>query len=115
MPKTTRDVVTRALQKIGVASTRIPVQAADFEIGKAVYEGIISELYTKEGFTDLDDADAVPDWAFLGLSEMLAEQLAPDYGRPPPNRGWFWGMKRLRRHQFPDDRGSQPAKSEAFY
>ena len=115
MPKTKLEVVTAAARRAGVAAVDVPLDAQDYAVCGEIYDGLMVELYEKEDFLELSDPNAVPDWAFNPVSEMLSVKVAAMYGRPNPQNAWFQGMKALRRHHFPDDRGPAPAKEAAFY
>ena len=115
MPKTKLEVVTAAARRAGVAAVDVPLDSQDYAACGEVYDGLMVELYEKENLYELNDANAVPDWAFNPVAEMLSVKIAGMYGRPNPQNAWFQGMKALRRHHFPDDRGNAPAKEAAFY
>lgn len=105
MPKTSLDVITFAYQRIGVAAEDVALTSEQRDIGKSVLDGLFAELSTSENLTTLTDVEAVPDIAFLGLGEMLANELEGNrYGIPRDEVKWRSGLKRLRRVLLPDDR-----------
>ena len=104
MTKTSLDVTTATLRRIGVAAVDIPAEAEHTAIAKSHLEAMLIELSTKEGFATLTDAEATPDYAFLPLVQMLAAEIGPQFGVDAPRQSWWEGMRRLRRHTFTDDR-----------
>lgn len=103
MTKTTLEVVTAGLRRIGVAAVDVPVDAETFAVGKEHYLAMYAEL-PGEGFATLTDADAVPDKAFNAIVQMLCDDIGPTFGRPKAQQNWREGLKRLRRQYMPDDR-----------
>lgn len=104
MPKTSLDVITAAYQRLGVAAEDAPISAEQQVIGKGVLDGLFAE-YPSEGLTTLTDVEAVPDDAFLGVVEMLTQELEGNrYGIPRDEAKWRMGLYRLRRVLLPDDR-----------
>ena len=105
MPKTSLDVVTFAYRRIGVAAEDSAITADQQAIGKAILDGLFAELATSENLTTLTDVEAVPDIAFLGVGEMLANELEGNrYGIARDEAKWRSGLRRLRRVLLPDDR-----------
>lgn len=97
MPKTSLDVITYAYRDIGVASEDAPLEAEQQRIGKEILDALFAE-YAIEGFTTLNDVEAIPDAAFLGVGQMLAVELSGNrYGVPRNEEDWRTGLRRLRR------------------
>ena len=103
MPKTTREVVTATLRRIGVVAVDDPADAATYAVATEVFTAFYAEL-PDEGFTTLTDANAVPDKAFNAIVQMSAKDIAPHFGVPAPQNDWREGLRRLRRMYMPDDR-----------
>lgn len=103
MPKTTRDTVTAALRRIGVVAVDDPADAATYAVAEEIFEAFYAEL-PDEGFTTLTDANAVPDKAFNAIVQMVAKDIAPQFGVDAPTQDWREGLRRLRRIYMPDDR-----------
>lgn len=104
MAKTSTDVVTAAYRRIGVAATDSPLDADNYEIGFEAYQGMFAE-FAREGLgSKLTNIEALPDWAFNAVVEMLAVQLEPNHEAPSSQRTWRSGLRRLRRLAFTDDR-----------
>lgn len=105
MTKTANDICKKALLDLGVLAEGEAMPAAMYQDALQTLESLFSELTDKEEFPFTWALSVTPDWAFIPLAQMLSVELAPSYGRPVPRNQWFWGMQRLRRHAFPDDRG----------
>lgn len=107
MPKTALDVITFAYRRIGVAAEDAPLSADQKAIGQAILEGLYAE-FPSEGLTTLSNVDATPDAAFLGVAEMLANELEGNrYGIPRDEAKWRSGFRRLRRVLISYDRTDQ--------
>ena len=105
MPKTTREVVTATLRRIGVVAVDDPADAATYAVATEAFEAFYAEL-PDEGFTTLTDANAVPDKAFNAIVQMAAKDIAPHFGVDAPMQDWREGLRRLRRIYMPDDRAN---------
>lgn len=116
MTKTTLDVVTAGARLAGVAASDVPLDATDYAVCEPIYLSMMTALYEKDEFLSLSDANAVPDWSFNPLREMLAIKIADTYGRPhPTGADYLSGWRTLNRYERDDDRGPQPPKEAAFY
>lgn len=110
MTKTANDICEKALRDLGVLAEGEEMSAAAYQDALAHLNSLFEELTgatNGEAFPFTWALSATPEWAFIPLSQMLSVELAPSYGRPVPRNQWFWGMQRLRRHAFPDDRGAR--------
>ena len=87
------------------------IESLALSILRLVEEEAMKEFTGQVGFYDGGSKKVGPmlvgtGWtAHLGLvAQMLSVELGPSYGRVAPRTQWFWGLTRLRRHAFPDDR-----------
>jgi hypothetical protein len=103
MPKTTLDVVTAAMRRIGVVAVDEAADPSTYAVATETFEALYAEL-PDEGFTTLTDANAVPDKAFNAIVQMSAKDIAPLFGVAAPQNDWREGLRRLRRMYMPDDR-----------
>lgn len=80
-----RDVIERALVRIGVCAVDEPVQPDDAAKARATLEGLYEELKTPWGIGDFTwTLDAIPMKVRMPLAHLLAIRLAPDYGMAAP-------------------------------
>ena len=104
MAKTARDICDRALRDLGVVASGSDMTAEEFADAETALNALYAELTEREGF-DLGFTLAnTPEWAFVPLAQALAAEMAPQFTLPPPTYRGVWGIPRLRRHVFPDDR-----------
>ena len=99
------DVINRAMRRIGVKAEDETLTADQIESVGEVYDGLIAELNTE---VRLPFTGAfVPERVFLSLANLLAVEIAPDYGVPPmTTRGSAYG--RVLAVLRPDDRAEVP-------
>ena len=105
MTKTALEVIERAHRRIRVLAVDDEPTAEMDALGNTVLQGLLDEIgaTTTIAFT----IDTVPDNAFLGMADLLAVELAPEYNRPPPStRGYAWSrlMSVLRPSDIEDRR-----------
>lgn len=102
MPKTRAEVITSALRRIGVvAEDEAASTAMETNTGE-VLDTLLAEVEAAKALTW--DLTAVPDEAFIALSNLLAADAAPLYppAQAPYSRGVAW--MRLMGVIRPDDR-----------
>ena len=103
--KTRLDVISRAMRRIGVRAEDETLTADQITSVGEVYDALIAELGT-EVLLPFTGA-SVPDKAYLSLANLLAVEIAPDYGVPPmTTRGSAYG--RVLAVLRPDDRAEVP-------
>lgn len=103
MPKTSVEVATLALRRLGVVGMGEPPQAEELRHAREVLAGLVAEIAAAQGMTVVADLEAVPDARFLPLAYLLACDLAPHYEIAPRDaRSVLIG--RLRAQLLPDDR-----------
>lgn len=103
--KTRADVINRAMRRLGVKAEDEALTADQLaNVGEA-YDALIEEVGAAVGIP-LTNAP-VPEAAFIPLANLLAVEVAADYGIPAPSRGTAYArvLSALR----PDDRGDIPA------
>ena len=104
--KTRLDVVTRALRRLGVAAHDEAPTADQIESVGSVYDALLAEITETAGESIANNS--VPEMVFIPLANLLAVEIAPDYGTPlPQSRGS--AMLRLLAVMRPDDRTDIPA------
>ena len=101
MVKTTNDIVTHALRKIGVLAIDEVASGTDFGHARDTYHAEFARVKADQGFAWTFTYDTVPDDLLVPMSEFLASTLT-DYGRPVPNHAR--AIAQLRAYSFPDDR-----------
>lgn len=80
MAKTRSDVARRALSLLGVYSVGQAPPAEDMKVARDALPPLLSRL-EERGVVYAPDPDAVDDRYFEGLARILAEIIAPDFGR----------------------------------
>ena len=106
--KTARDIVTLAFQRASILGLGETLAAEDYEYGKAVLEGQVAEA-AKTLDTDKMDGwlpDAIPEEARMGLSGMVAAEIASVAGGTVPEPR-SRALGRLKAFLFPDDRDEE--------
>ena len=99
------DVINRAMRRIGVKAEDETLTDDQITSVGEVYDMLISELGT-EVLLPFSGA-AVPFKVFIPLANLLAVEIAPDYGVPPmTTRGSAYG--RVLAVLRPDDRAEVP-------
>lgn len=99
--RTRLDIVTRALRRIGVAAHDETPTADQIDNAGAVYDSLLIEIDAETGTAI--DGDAVDEAVFVPLANLLAVEIAPDFGVPmPTTRGA--ALIRLLGVLRPDDR-----------
>lgn len=79
-----QDVISRALQRIGVVATDETLDPHDYAAAEAVLTGLYEELAASQGVVWGFTLDGIPNTMVLPLSSLLATMIAPDYSRPQP-------------------------------
>ena len=106
--KTRIDVINRAMRRIGVKAEDETLTADQIASVGEVFDMLIAELGTEVLLSF--SGEAVPDKVFIALANLLAVEIAPDYGVPPlTTRGTAYG--RVLAILRPDDRSDIPAFS----
>lgn len=110
--KTRLDVINRAFRKIGVKAEDEALTADQYENGGEVLDMLFAEVNSRateiHGQSFGFDLETLPDAAFLPLANLLAVELAPEYGANiPMSRGS--AILRLLSVEFPDDRDTSGA------
>ena len=99
------DVINRAMRRIGVKAEDEALTADQIASVGEVYDALIVELGT-EVVLSFSGA-TVPNKVFIPLANLLAVEIAPDYGVPPmTTRGSAYG--RVLAVLRPDDRAEVP-------
>lgn len=107
--KTRLDVINRAMRRIGVKAEDENLTADQITSVGEVFDALIEELNTEVSLTFT--SESVPDEVFIPLANLLAIEVAPDYGvSPMTTRGTAFG--RVLAVLRPDDR---PYIAEAGY
>ncbi|SFI84304.1 hypothetical protein [Albimonas pacifica] len=110
MAKSELDVATRALRLIAVADVSEDPSAEDALVATETYAALLEELSEDHGMAFEWAASATPDRLWLNLAGLVAERIAPIFGRAYDGRR---DMARLRAQVFPDDR-VEPVQVEHF-
>lgn len=99
------DVVTRALRRIGVAAEDEAPTADQIANAGAVLDSLFAELQGEATITwTLETTPAV---SFVPLANLLAVEMAPEYGQPAPEgrpRAWRRLMATIRSDEREDVR-----------
>ena len=102
------DVINRAMRRIGVKAEDEALTADQIASVGEVYDALIVELGTEVVLSF--SGTTVPGKVFIPLANLLAVEIAPDYGVPPmTTRGAAYG--RVLAVLRPDDRSDIPAFS----
>jgi len=109
MPKTTNELISRALTVLRVAAAGQPIAAEDAEVVRAVLPGIVADLAAR-GVAHVPNLDAIDDAAFLPLADIVATRIATDFGAEPISP---IPAERQLRAQRPGDDAGEPI--EALY
>lgn len=83
MTKTTAELATRVLLRLGVIASDETPTTVDSALVQDFYATTFAEL-TIEKLTYWDSAD-IPDEAFEALADMIAGRIAPDFGLSRPD------------------------------
>lgn len=84
--RTRLDVVTRALRRIGVAAHDEAPTADQIDNAGAVYDALLIEIGAETGTAIY--GDSVDEAVFVPLANLLAVEIAPDFGvAMPTTRG----------------------------
>lgn len=102
--KTRLDVINRAMRRIGVKAEDENLTADQFANASEVLDTLLAEL---AGEVTLGFTTDIPDDLFIPLANLLAAEIAPDYGITPPGRGA--ALLRVLGVLRADDRPSIPA------
>lgn len=102
MSKSKREIVALALRHVGVLASDEQPSADQYDYAGDVLDAVFAEENAVQGWGFTWDTDTVPDGAAMGLSQLLAAEIAPHYMVPGPPRSR--GIARLRAFAFPDDR-----------
>jgi hypothetical protein len=87
MPRSNLDLFNRALSLIGAKAAGQPASAEDIEFAKQTMQSLAAELnainaaYVHVNTRDIAVAE-IEDALFLPLAEILANEMAPDFGLP---------------------------------
>lgn len=101
--KTRLDIVERALRSLRVLAQDEPPTAEMLAQAGTVLDGIFAEINAMRPGVPFDPRTGVPDEALVPLAQLLAAEIAPDYGEPPAvsrARAWL----RVRALYVADDR-----------
>ena len=109
---TRNDIISMAHRLLGVQSADENITADQESFGGAVLDAIYAELPTAHGLPIAWDLDSTPQRAFMGLSQVLASDLAQHYGQPYGPRSS--GIMRLRAALISDDRPGAGDFSDGF-
>lgn len=102
MTKLRLDVIQHAHRILGILAADQEATADQEAYAGEVLDAVFAEVNTVEGLGFTWDLTAIPDEAFLGLSGLLASEIAPHYGLPAAPRSR--SIARLRAYALPDDR-----------
>lgn len=101
--KTRLEIVERALRSLRVLAQDDPATAEMLAEAGGVLGSIFAEINALRPGVPFDPRSGVPDEALVPLAQLLAAEIAPDYGEPPPvsrARAWL----RVRALYVTDDR-----------
>lgn len=123
MPKTSSEIVRRALRECRVLGVDQDMPASYYTDGKEVLDGLYAELsdMPPRGLGRVLDwtVETVPDGLFLALSETLAHDLGRGFGRPFQQQRREESMTRLLSLILPDDAADSASdedrKRASFY
>lgn len=79
MPKTKTDILTMALQHLGVVGAGEVPTALDYETTGNALDAVLDYLTNEHGLTMPADIDATGDALALRLSRVVAAEVAPSY------------------------------------
>lgn len=107
------DIIRHALMRLGVVAMDEPMTAQHLAHGAAVLASLVAEVGQERGLVSLAP-DVVPVAAQMPLANLLAVDLAPDFGLPAPDaRGRAW--VRLAATLRSDDREDNPSPLADYY
>lgn len=81
MSKTQEDLITQALEELGVLAAGQTAEAEDIAKAVRVYGPMLDMLMARNLYS-LGDPDVIEDEAFLPLAARLAQEMAPSFGIP---------------------------------
>lgn len=103
MTKTSLDVTSEALRRLGVLSNDEEPGADDYALAKRHLDAALSEFATDPyNFGFAWTAETVPDAVFRPLAWLVAADIASHYGLAAEPRSR--PLSRIRAFAFPDDR-----------
>lgn len=111
MTKNRTEVVTLAMQRLGVSDIAEAVSAEQLSVAGNHLDLLFEEISAFEGVTISWTLATVPDNTALPLAYLLATEVSPVFGvQAPETRGR--AMVRLKRSINPDDREDQADTDE---
>jgi hypothetical protein len=78
MPRTSIDLATRALSRLGKVASGQPPAAEDLDIALDGIRSLIDDLQIR-GLVYVPDEDAIDDSVFLPLASLLAASIAEEF------------------------------------
>lgn len=79
MTQTKNDIVTLAMQRIGVVSIGSAPSAAEYQDGVTALDAVLGEMVATQGLTMPVDIDATPDALGVALAALTAVDLSVPY------------------------------------
>lgn len=102
MTRTSLDVASQALRRIGVLAVGDTPTADDKETAVIAMQGALDELTGSHGVTVAWTIETVPDNVFMAFSDLIAAEVASVYSLQGPNRSR--ALTRMKAVLLPDDR-----------
>lgn len=109
--RTRADLAKRALQRLGVLQSDEDPDTADGLLVEREYADLLTIL-KDEGLAYWPENE-VPGVVFLPLTDLLANQVAPHFGKPSSAEVEEMAKRRLRRHIAKPASG-EPTRGQAF-
>lgn len=104
MTKTKRETVTEALRHIGVVAGSETPDADDYAAAAGHYDSILAALDDLHEVAVSFTADAVPDWAYLPLAQMVAGSICTQFERPQYRGEYQNGLRAFRSYASNESR-----------
>lgn len=95
MPQTRQALVNRALQNLGAKAAGQAAAAEDYAVVDEALEPMLANLASRDVW-QWGDPDVINDDAFLILAELLANEVARDFGATKDENVRLVGERRLR-------------------
>lgn len=112
MSQTREALVNRALQNLGAKPAGLAAAAEDYKIADDALEPMLASLASRDVW-QWGDPDVIDDDAFLILADLLANEVARDFGATRDENARLLGERRLR-ELAPHVLSGQPQQVEYF-
>lgn len=115
MTKTKREIVSNALRMLGVWPLHGDEDAEEYELAAGYYDSLFAALDDVHEVGVSFTSNAVPDWAYLPLSQMTAGAVAQVFGMADQSGYFRVGLRDMRRYAANENRvDGRPVKTVYF-